>query len=439
MIKIIAEGRAIAARAGRNPNRAKGRTLVGFLSFLGLISVGLAGCDKAPDGADKSGRAQPPDQVAGFLQEYWARPLNAQGTPPAGFSALEAALEPGACGTCHVAQFNDWKQSLHSHAMGPGILGQLVDMSPAATQEHQDCIRCHAPLKEQADSLVAALAAGSGSSRTQNAERPLHEQGLVCAACHMRGYQRYGPPRKDGTTPDTAGQRPHNAWISSAAFEDSRFCAACHQFDENEYALNGKLLENTYEEWKQSRYAREGKQCQSCHMPDRRHLWRGIHDPAMVKTGVTANPTPASIQSGKVSATLTIKNTGAGHHFPTYVTPRVVAEAYQEGADGRMLQGTLQEYVIARQVSLDLSREIADTRIAPDQQATFAYRAPLETGAVALVFRMRVEPDAFYTDFYRSLLQGNQAGKGQKLIRQALENSLASHFTFYTDRQSLPK
>ena len=267
----------------------------------------------------------------------------------------------------------------------------------------------------------------------------MHEEGLTCAACHMRGYQRYGPPRKDGSTPDAATRLPHDGWVSTAAFEDSRFCAACHQFKQDEYALNGKLLENTYEEWKASRHAREGKTCQSCHMPDRRHLWRGIHDPEMVRAAVTIDATPAKLDTANVFATLTIKNIGTGHYFPTYVTPKVVAEAYQENARGERLKGTQREYVIARQVELDLSKELADTRIAPDEQAVFDYRAPLKTGAVALVFRVRAEPDAFYTDFYRSLLEGNSAGKGRSLIRQALENSLASHFTFYTNRQRLSK
>ncbi|OGA47228.1 MAG: hypothetical protein A3F74_16520 [Betaproteobacteria bacterium RIFCSPLOWO2_12_FULL_62_58] len=403
--------------------------------------VGLAGCDKTPDLAEKFGRARQPDQVESFLQGYWARPLSAQGTPPAQFSVLEASIDPHSCGTCHVAQFDDWKKSLHSQAMGPGILGQLVDMSPDATQEHQDCIRCHAPLKEQADSLAASLARKEAytSRPAKDIGSALHDQGLICTACHMREYQRYGPPRKDGSTLDPTAQLPHNGWISNAAFEDSRFCAACHQFTKDEYALNGKLLENTYEEWKASRYAREGRTCQSCHMPERRHLWRGIHDPEMVRSGVTIDATPAAIQSGMVSAALTIKNTGTGHHFPTYVTPRVVVEAYQEGADRQMLKGTLREYIIGRQVSLDLSKEIADTRIAPDEQAVFDYRAPLKTGAVALVFRVRVEPDAFYTGFYRSLLEGNQAGKGEHLIKQALENSLASQFAFYTARRTLLK
>lgn len=419
-----------------------------FPALICILAVVLAACgETAKPPAPVKSSAQPTagqlpaQEIERFLNTHWARPIAPQGKPPARFTSIEAALDPNSCGTCHVAQFNDWKESLHSRAMGPGILGQLVNMPPDATNEHQDCIRCHAPLKEQADSLVAALAREQdrGSRPAKDTGLALHEQGLVCAACHMRGYQRYGPPRKDGSVPDSAAQLPHNGWVSTAAFEDSRFCASCHQFPKDGFALNGKLLENTYEEWKASRYAREGKTCQSCHMPERRHLWRGIHDPEMVKAGVTVEVTPTRIQSGVVSATLAIKNTGTGHHFPTYVTPRVVAEAYQESAAGQVLKGTLREYVIARQVAPDLSEEIADTRIAPDEQAVFDYRVPLETGAVALAFRVRVEPDAFYTDFYRSLLQGNQAGKGQRLIKQALENSLASHFTFYTSRQKLPK
>ena len=422
-------------------NRARERTLWGLVSFFGLLLLGLSGCDKAPQPAGDYRQARQTDQVESFLEEYWARPLRAQGAPPAHFSPLEAALDSRSCGTCHAAQFNEWKQSLHSQAMGPGVLGQLVEMSSDATEEHQDCIRCHAPLKEQADSLVASLVRGRDrSSRpAKNAGPLLHERGLVCAACPVRGNQRYGPPRKDGSTPDAATQLPHNGWISSTAFGDSRFCAACHQFKKDEFALNGKLLENTYEEWKASRYAREGKTCQSCHMPDRRHLWRGIHDPEMVKAGVTIDVTAPRFGSGVVSATLTVRNTGTGHYFPTYVTPKVVAEAYQESAEGQMLKGTLREYIIARQVALDLSEEIADTRIAPDNEVLFDYRVPLKTEAVALVFRVRAEPDAFYTGFYSSLLKDKQAKKGEKLIRLALENSLASHFTFYTSRQKLSK
>ncbi len=370
-----------------------------------------------------------------FLDRHWSRPLASQGDAPPGLR--EASLDPESCGQCHAAQFEDWRQSLHSRAMGPGVLGQLLDTSPTAEEEHQACIRCHAPLREQAVSLAASLAAAQEAS-TGAGRRPLHEGGLVCAGCHVRGYQWYGPPRRDGSQPkgDTA-RLPHGGWIGSTAFADSRFCAACHQFDEQGYALNGKLLENTYEEWRQSRHAREGRTCQSCHMPDRRHLWRGIHDRDMVRAGVTVAVSTPVVGSGSVAAALTIRNSGTGHHFPTYVTPRVVAAIHQEDARGKMIPGTSREHVIGRQVSADLSKEIADTRIAPDAQVFFEYSEPLHAEGTALVFVVRVEPDYFYTGLYRSLLRENRAGKGEALIRQALEQSTASAFELFSERRSL--
>ena len=413
-----------------------------YLPALLLIgALSLSACEGTPGNPASSRPTGDAGGVENFLAEYWQRPLAAQGKAPAHFSALEASLEPGSCAACHRAQFDDWKQSLHSRAMGPGIMGQLVNMAPNATDEHQDCLRCHAPLQEQAAGLAIALAQATGevdaAARKASGARALHEQGLVCAACHMRSYQRHGPPRRDGSTPDPAAALPHNGWISSPAFEDSRFCAACHQFETGNYALNGKLLENTYQEWKASRYAREGKQCQSCHMPERRHLWRGIHDSEMVKAGVTIDVRAVEVDQNGVAGTLVIRNTGTGHHFPTYVTPRVIVEAYQEEAAGKIIRETLQQFVIGRSVTLDLSAELADTRIAADAEKSFDYRTPVGPKAAQLVFRVRVEPDAFYTEFYRSLLKDKQAGKGEKLIRQALRDSTASQFTIYTSRHPL--
>ena len=68
--------------------------------------------------------------------------------------------------------------------------------------------------------------------------------------------------------------------------------------------------------------------------------------------------------------------------------------------------------------------------------ARLDYRRPLHARAVRLDTRVRVEPDAFYTDFYRSLLASG-AGKGEAMIRRALADSLGSHFTIYEKSQSL--
>ncbi|HVB49457.1 MAG TPA: multiheme c-type cytochrome [Burkholderiales bacterium] len=390
-----------------------------FRLFVLVLSVGVPLAATARGG-----------DIAAFLARHWQRPLAPQGSPPKGFSALEAGLAPRDCGVCHPDQYRGWKESRHAHAMGPGVLGQLLD--PTDPGETRACLGCHAPLAEQAQSLRERVEGGSISGLSTG----LDAQGVVCAACHVRRYVRYGPPRRDGSAPGPGSRLPHGGWIAAPAFEDSRFCAACHQFGPDGYALNGKPLENTYLEWRASRYAKQGVTCQSCHMPDRQHLWRGIHDPAMAKRAVSVRPGAITAQGGELVSWLSVTNTGAGHFFPTYVTPRVVVSIQQEAADGRMLPGTQKTLAIGREVALDLSRELADTRLAPGKTVRLAYRAARRSRAAWLVYRVRVEPDYFYTGFYRSLL-GDHADPGAPLIRRALRQSLRSAYTLFARRKRL--
>lgn len=420
------------------------RGLWSVLSFT-MLTLLAGGCERqAPSSAPAA--SHPPAsvsdtaQVDRFIEQHWARPLAPQGTPPVALKAQGITLAPESCANCHAQQFNDWRMSLHSRAMGPGIMGQLVTMPAHAKSEHQSCIRCHAPLAEQADSLAEAL--GKNTKHVPSASRllrPPHEQGLTCAACHVRNYEWNGPPRRDGSQAGgDLSALPHRGWKANSAFESAQFCAACHQFKADEFALNGKLLENTYREWEGSRFARQGTACQSCHMPDRRHLWRGIHDPEMVKKGIDIQVGDATTHGNELAARMRVANTGVGHYFPTYVTPKVVLRAYQEDGAGRKLAGTTQEYVIGRQVSLDLSREIADTRIAPDNAAVFDYRAAPHPDAAALVFEVEVHPDAFYLEFYLALLQDDaMSGESRRLIVEARDHTLASPYLLFSRRQPL--
>lgn len=308
--------------------------------------------------------------------------------------------------------------------MGPGLLGQLLDLAAEDSASHQACLRCHAPLQEQGEALAKEI-------RSRRAAG-LHREGMVCAACHVREGQWFGPPTRDGRQKTLDPAWPHGGFQSSSAYEDSRFCASCHQFEPDDYALNNKLLENTYNEWAVSRHAREGRSCQSCHMPDRRHLFRGIHDPETTRRGVDIDSAPPQQHPSGISARLRVRNQGTGHHFPTYVTPLVRLEGVQLSSAGETLPGTQQEALIGRQVSLDLSREISDTRIPSDGEKVFDYHRPLASGAVSLRLRIMVEPDAFYTAFYESTLAGNQWGpRGQPLILRALAESKRSHYVLW--------
>ncbi|HXG02707.1 MAG TPA: multiheme c-type cytochrome [Candidatus Binatia bacterium] len=387
---------------------------MGGLLLAGVVVYALAGGRLFP--------TSPADGEAAFLTDYWRRPIPAQGDPPARFSALERSLRPESCGVCHPAQWSDWKSSLHAKAMGPGVTGQLVEMRTSAPSTAALCLTCHAPLAEQQPDGAAF-------------DPALHREGLVCAACHVRNHQRFGPPRRDGSVDERADRTtlPHQGATRVRAFLRSEFCSPCHQFAPDGLALNGKLLENTYEEWKTSPAAGQGLQCQDCHMPDRRHLWRGIHDPDTVHAGLDialAADRSRYAVGDEVRAVLTITASRVGHYFPTYVTPRVVVRFALVDASGQALAGLSQEHVIAREVTLDLSRELSDTRIPPGGQASFEYRRRLDRPGLHLRVTITVFPDHFYTGFFRSLLRAG-AGRGEPAIREALDATLRSSFDIF--------
>ena len=402
------------------------------LLALGVLLAVLPGPGSVA--AESRRRPAPPPTRAeqDFIDRHWRRPLAPQGEPPESFSPAERSLLPASCGGCHPAQFADWSRSLHSKSMGPGIAGQLVEMIRSDPASARSCLRCHAPLAEQ-----AADVSGPDGLRSNPAFDPaLREQGLVCAGCHVRGHQRFGPPRRDGTAPDAKARAamPHGGFTPASAFLRSEFCASCHQFTPNGFALNGKLLENTYKEWRASPAARRGLHCQDCHMPDRRHLWGGIHDPEMVKSGITftLRTVRGRDRAGAlVRATLTIANTGIGHYFPTYVTPRVVARAELLDATGQPIPESAQERAIGRDVPVDLSREIADTRIPPGKRFAMEYAGRLDRPGLSLRVTVTVFPDHFYTRFFEALL-ANGAGDGAAMIQEALEASRRSAFVVFT-------
>jgi len=376
----------------------------------------------------------PTAQEADFLARHWpGDTIPPQGPPPRDYSPLEASLSAADCGACHPRQYEDWQTSLHSRAMGPGVAGQTVDMRADDPASARMCWRCHAPLAEQQPLLQRPADGAWVENPAFDAD--LQHQGLTCAACHVRSHRRFGPPAQ-GESESSA----HAGFSPQTAFGKSAFCAHCHQFPPGEYALNGKLMENTYNEWLASDYARQGVQCQDCHMPDRRHLWRGIHDPEMVKKAVTISVVGAQNPhkvGDTLEATIRVLNSGTGHNFPTYVTPKVFVRAQLLDAGGEAVAGSLREAIIGRETTPDLSREIYDTRIAPGDFVDIVYVHPLSRPGLRLQIEVRVEPDHFYERFYRGLLENGTPQKGRAAIEQALVNAQQSSFVIFEQTLSL--
>lgn len=360
-----------------------------------------------------------------FLSRHWAQPVAPQGDPPAAYTPLEASLAPEACGACHPAQLADWKTSLHSRAIGPGILWQLRTFDQ---EQGNACLRCHAPLAEQ----KALMAVERGWPNAPAAPPPawvpadLHQRGLACAACHVRRHGRFGPPPRD-PAPAAGAKLPHGGFAAEAAFADSRFCATCHQFPADGRQVNGKLLENTYEEWRASRHAREGRQCQSCHMPDRRHLWRGVHDKGMVARALGREIEASRVGEGRLRVKVTLSNRDAGHFLPTYVVPKIYANVFLRGPGTQMLAG---QRVIGRSLDAGLARESADTRLAPDAKLEFAFDVNVPAGSWRAILRVEVAPGEHYERMFAGMARRNPGldAPTRALLEQALANAVAARY-----------
>jgi hypothetical protein len=211
-------------------------------------------------------------------------------------------------------------------------------------------------------------------------------------------------------------------------FEDSRFCSGCHQFEPGGAAPNGKLLENTYAEWENSRYAADGIVCQTCHMPDRRHLWRGIHDPDMVRSGVTIEWTISDAEAG-----LRVTNTGTGHRFPTYATPEVLVSVQLLDADRQSIDGAFTEHAIARRIGYQGGAwvELSDTRLLPDSGVAVTVPVPSEARHVRASITVR--PDAFYREMFESLLTGMLSDTSRVLLSEAGRRAESSPFRIFDE------
>ncbi len=370
-----------------------------------------------------------------FLKQHWPKSgIPLQGTKPDNFSPIEASLAPSECKLCHSQQFKDWQNSRHASSMGAGVLGQLPSLLKNDPESARDCFRCHTPLSEQQNILQNK---NGEWHKNKHFNKKLQHQGLICAGCHIRKWQRFGPPRQN--TPSKTGDigkgtLPHNGFTANNAFNSSKFCKTCHQFGKNGYSLNGKPLENTFYEWSQTRFAKQGTQCQNCHMPDRRHLWLGIHDKKTVQDSLkieTVLNKKKYTFGDSLSVNIIIKNTGVGHHFPTYVTPKVFVRAYLLDSNGTIQNDSLQEAVIGRGLSSDMSTELYDTRIPAGDSMTIEYRQKITQPNMTLRIEIEVEPDHFYEQFFLSM-----DAKTGELLHTALLETQQSHYRLYD--QSIP-
>jgi hypothetical protein len=259
-----------------------------------------------------------------------------------------------ACGNCHPMIFPQWSGNAHGGAIsnprffslynGTDLSGQLV-VEPGYRLDFPEtagsCANCHAP---------GAGADGYLTTRMDEV-RGVITAGIHCDYCHKVG-DVYLDPGDQSVYPNAPGVRsqhllrpPPGDDIFLGPYDDipdpdtylplireSQFCAPCHQF-----SFWGTPIYESYGEWLASPYADKGITCQDCHMPPNGDTYfadpaKGglAHPPETIPSHLQLGASDAPLLAdtvdmalqiqdayGQLRVTVTITNSGAGHHVPT--------------------------------------------------------------------------------------------------------------------------
>jgi cytochrome c553 len=340
--------------------------------------------------------------------------------PLAGLGARE-------CAVCHPDFYAEWRTTIHSQAWTePYFQADWV-----FDNSQQICRNCHTPLDRQQPQLVLGFRDKEKwdpiLAPNPDFDPGLQHEGVTCAACHVRdgkivgvlGIQDAPHPVQQLADPNEVCVRCHvvdgDRWDTFFRFPpcgtvaeiqsnpDSRLSPADIETlsaDQDNVAVlpvtaSGETpVQAGHPQGKTGEISMPDTAslgCVQCHMPlvqrplveggpvrpVRRHLWRGGHDPDMVKSGLQVRFEEAS---GASTATrtfvLTLTNVGAAHYLPTGTPDRhLTVDLRLLDSEGRVLQEqnhSLKRTVIWRPFIIDLW----DTRLPRWQPRSYALSIP---------------------------------------------------------------
>lgn len=315
---------------------------------------------------------------------------------PAGLDSLKAE----SCGTCHLEIYDEWKTSIHARAFGDPFFQAYWKKD----KNIWVCLNCHTPLENQQPTLIKEIPRGRVEKAIQEPnphyDADYQKEAISCAACHVRDGVIYGP-FEDSAAPHPTKFDPN--------FRTTQICYRCHNVVSGPAQFYNVGPCGTYAEYEGKFFMQErGFICQSCHMPEidravatdgpirrgRQHLWRGGHDPDMIKRAVAvqikADP-PQPKPGDQVTFVLTLINAGAGHKIPTGDPDRhFTIEFLVEDREKRVIHqdtSTMGRWIMWQPVVL----ELYDNRLLPlaSSEYRFTYRMPAESEALALKARVQ--------------------------------------------------
>ena len=275
-----------------------------------------------------------------IVDDRFAWPIDTSLTP-----AVLGQLSAKECAACHQEFYDEWQTTIHSKAWTEPYF--QTDWKFDGSQH--SCRLCHTPLDRQQPHKVLGYRDTDKwdpiLEDNPDFDSKLQHEGVTCAACHYR----------DGKIVGVIGNT--NAPHPVKKLDDAnQVCVRCHIVEGDKWdtffrfppcgtvaeikssrsqPLNKKTVKGSTGEHLVSNSSSLG--CVECHMPllkralvkggevreTRQHLWRGGHDPEMVKKALTIKFSEFNLinkkssSKGKRQFTLTIENTGAAHYVPT--------------------------------------------------------------------------------------------------------------------------
>ena len=317
-----------------------------------------------------------------IVSEAFERPVATAKIPPP-----MQTLRAQECAACHPVFYQEWSTTIHSRAW----TDPYFQADWRFDRSQQICKNCHTPLDRQQPQEVLGFKDKEKwdpiLAPNSNFDPELQRQGVTCAACHARAGKILGPYGGNGA--------PHPVTKLADA---NQVCVRCHVVGGErwdtffrfppcgtvaEMRVSGQPAGQTGEIVVADTAALG---CVECHMPlverpvveggevrrTRRHLWRGGHDPAMVRQAldIRLEEVPAS-SAGRRRFALTLTNVGAAHFVPTGTPDRHLTVRLQLlDADGRVIKeekGLIKRTILWRPFIVDLR----DTRLPRGEPRSF--------------------------------------------------------------------
>lgn len=305
------------------------------------------------------------------VDERFEKPLAI--ATPEGLRTLSARE----CGGCHEEIYREWAESMHAQAWREPYF--QVDFKFDGSQ--QICLNCHTPLENQQENRVLGF---QDREKFKPLLQPnpsydpiLQEEGVTCAACHVRDGKIIGPFEY--------ATAPHPVAFSPDMVSGSGPCARCHIVTNSRWDVFYRLPPcGTVAEIGQGGQTPD---CVGCHMPPvnrpsasggpvrsgRRHLFHGGHDPEMVKSALQVDHQTEDLGGARIRYVFSLTNTGAAHYLPTGTPDRhLTLDLKLLDRGGKTVKHEsffMKRYIMWRPFIVDLK----DTRLPSGKPAEFSF------------------------------------------------------------------